>query len=201
MAFNYILAQTAYHPYPNNYCGGFALDAILYDLNGHNPQPIETYNGIQASQNGLAANSQALINKPELIAGDTYISLPSSIAIYASQSNMHVNVCVFVNNVLVNAIPDFGDVLPEEKIRIQNNNILYTEFNGSHTLQDVLDQNELYSYYIVLVNEGGHWVAVKKENGRYCMYDPADGSETSFDANGNILQCYNWNGVAIGIGL
>lgn len=200
MAFNYHLVQTDFQPNLNNYCGGFALDAILFNLNVHAPQPIITYNGIQACQIGLGPNSQALVNAS--ILGGTRISLPSSIAIFASQIMRTVG--VFVNTQLVNTVVGFANVLPEERMRIQNN-ILYEDFHGYNpTLQNVLeDPNIDYTFFVVLVGDGGHWVAVKKEEGRYCMYDPADGSEIPFvfDEGGNNLpNNYTWNGVAIGIG-
>ena len=201
MAFNYNLAQTGFPPNPNNRCGGYALDAILFDLNVHNqPQPVNTYNGIQASQNGLAPCSQALVSNPVLIAGGTHISLPSSIAIFTQQLGRAVE--VFVNRRQTVANIDFVNVLPEETARINNNNIPFSDFTGGYpTLQDVLqNQNIHYNHFVVLVNKGKHWVAVKREVNGFYMYDPANGAESFFNANGNILLYYNWSGVAIGIG-
>lgn len=201
MPFNYILVQTGFHPNQNNCCGGYALDAILFDLNVHNPpQPEDTYHGIQVSQIGLAPypNSQALVDAS--IVGGTHISLPSSIAIYAHQLGRVVE--VFVNATQIAANNNLVNVFPEEITRMNNNHILCQIFNvGNPTLQDVLqDQNIHYNHFVVLVNNGSHWVAVKRERNGFYMYDPANGADISFNAIGNNLpNNYVWSGVAIGI--
>jgi hypothetical protein len=200
MPFNFNLAQTGFQPNPNNCCGDYALDAILFDLNVHNPpQPENTYHGIQVVQIGLAPNSQALVDAS--ILGGTHISLPSSIAIYAHQLGMAAE--VFVNTpLLIAANIAFANVFPEETVRINNNHIQLLNFNGGNpTLQDILqDQNINYNHFVVLVNNGGHWVAVKREVNGFTMYDPANGAETLFNTNGNNLpNHYVWSGVAIGI--
>ena len=41
MPFNFNLAQTGFQPNPNNCCGDYALDAILFDLNVHNPVNVQ----------------------------------------------------------------------------------------------------------------------------------------------------------------
>jgi hypothetical protein len=201
MPFNFNLAQNGFHPNQNNCCGGYALDAILFDLNVHNPpQPENTYHGIQVSQIGLAPypNSQALVDAT--IIGGTHISLPSSIAIYTQQLGRAVE--VFVNRPQTVANIAFVNVLPEEIVRMNNNLIQFQDFNGGNpTLQDVLqDQNIHYNHFVVLVNNGNHWVAVKREVNGFYMYDPQNGAEFFFNANGNNLPHYNWSGVAIGIG-
>lgn len=93
-------------------------------------------------------------------------------------------------------------MFPEETVRINNNHIQLLNFNGGNpTLQDILqDQNINYNHFVVLVNNGGHWVAVKREVNGFTMYDPANGAETLFNTNGNNLpNHYVWSGVAIGI--
>jgi hypothetical protein len=188
--FNYDLNQNNaanFQPQPNNYCGGFALAAIINSFNNgeaqNQPEPLTVYNQIQAQQVGIGANSQVLVN--DMVQNGTNISLPSSIAICA-QVNYPLNPTVIYGN------HPFPNVIQEEVARLNAAGIQNDQHDGN--LQVLLNQQ---NKYMVLVDNGRHWVAVENNKENWSMYDPANGQPVNVNINGNAIGNYQYSGVLI----
>lgn len=181
--FGYTLNQNTppIHPIPNNYCGGFALDAVRFNRFGGAPTPIDMYNLIQAHQAGVGGHSNTLITS--LIMSGTSICLPSSIAITA-RGIFKREIVVFAGNCI--PVPD---VITEEQDRLITNGFPVFPFT---TLQRILTER-LEMYYITLVRGSQHWIALKKEiDGSFYAYDPGSGVDEPVTIAGN-----NIDGTAI----
>ncbi len=165
--FNYNLNQNNANPNQNNYCGGYALAAVLNAVNNlqlNMPNPQNIYAAIQVNQAGLVGpNSQGLINGTQ--AGGTDICLPSSIAMTARQYRL-------TPTVLYGNPPFPAPVIQEELNRLQMQNIAVQQ-NNVALAQLLLARTE--NYFIVLVDNGQHWVAVEKLNNNFTVYDPGTG--------------------------
>jgi hypothetical protein len=181
--FNYNLNQNNANPNPNNFCGGYALAAILNNRNNmvlNTPAPM--YNSIQNNQNGIGFHSQALINNTQI--NGTNICLPSSIAITAIQVNL-------IPRVVYGNVPFPPAIIQEELNRMQFHGI-QTVINASGLNNLLLNIQE--RYFIVLVNNGAHWIAVERTlNNGFDIYDPGTGQIT------HNLQLVNYSGLVIAL--
>lgn len=164
--------QTKCSPKDNNYCGGFALDAVLTDLKiSTPPNPEGTYKEIQHQQKiKLVSSSVSNYFIENTIKNGTAMSLPSSIALTA-KSKYSLNVSVHIDEKKLGTELEEGGtaLIKEEKVKlpgvVQNSTKLVADAEKSGA-----------SHFIVLVNYAHHWVAVKKEsNNKYICYDPGTG--------------------------
>ena len=210
--FNFNHDQNAANPNPNNYCGGYSLAAIatrLQPMVNHNPQIV--YNILRGSQVGLGQNSQILVNATNL--GGTDILLPSTfLAAQYAQLNYELNMnqltfvqqALFPNNINVN------NIIAEEIARINALGANLNQLNANINLQIFLNNDAVannHQYWLVLVNNAAHWVAIEREqNGQYCIYNPAGGiNENVTIANNQIMYNngghfpHNWSGIAISV--
>ena len=75
-------AEDCMYPHPNNFCGGFALNAVLAELRtgtGFN-NPMEVYCKIQEYQTyNVAGNGYRFLHDTRFIVNGTLMSLPSGI--------------------------------------------------------------------------------------------------------------------------
>lgn len=174
-----------FDPVPNNYCGGFALDAVLTDGKPKNANPKGTYDKIMDKQKkgnltSRTYSSQFVINSAKQTS--TAMSLPSSIAFVASDEKF--NPCVFYASCLEKV---FGNVLKEEV------NCLYemvTEVKEDNFWNAVEKDASDYPYFIVLVHNS-HWVAVKKiAKNNFVCYNPGNGECTKESAESMTQALY-----------
>lgn len=157
-------------PFPthNNFCGGFALNAVLVDL-GSGTCPIEVYMRIQDYQNKEIIkpypNSSASIYLLGNKSSGTLMSLPSGIcaAFKDYVTDRTVTVCYnsnFERGFLNNLISEEISRITGERLgmKIQALDVLYHETT--------------WKYILVLVNNK-HWIAVKHvKKDRFVCYDP-----------------------------
>lgn len=156
-------------PTPNNFCGGFALNAVLVDL-GRGTCPIEVYIRIQDYQNTeiIKKNpkSAASIYLQNNESSGTRMSLPSGIcaAFKNYVTDRTVTVCYSSNF----AEGPFKNLIGEEISRITG------EVGMEIQVLDGLYPETIRKYVLVLV-DNKHWIAVKKEKDSFTCYDPATG--------------------------
>lgn len=207
--FNFNHDQNAANPNPNNYCGGYSLAAIATMLqpNGnHDPQTV--YNILRGRQVGLGQNSRNLVAGTQQ--GGTDMLLPSTFlaAQYAQlnyELNMnqgiltqHLAVIGQIFHININA----NNVIDEESATIGQNNIHHVQGD----LQQFL-QNDLHTYWLVLVNNATHWVAIERDQyGGYCIYNPARGingnvtiANNQIMYNNGVHVPHDWSGIAISV--
>lgn len=163
-------------PQKNNYCGGFALDAVLTDGNSKDSNPIGTYENIQKVQDEKMINdseSEQFIKFSKIQGNGTVMLLPSSIAIEAASKDLEAMVYYdsSVNSSFELIIADELAKLKEKVTKIEEDNF-WNEVNLKAA-----------DYFIVLVGLC-HWVAVKKiDDNKFVCYDPDNGSCTGEEAN------------------
>lgn len=158
-------------PTPNNFCGGFALNAVLVDLR-RGTCPIEVYIRIQDYQNTeiIKKNptSAASIYLQDNESSGTRMSLPSGIcsAFNRFQTDKKITVYYTTN---FGHNPFFENLIGEERGRIE---ALGITVNPDSNLP-----KEGWTYVLILVN-GRHWIAVKRieEGKNFICYDPATGN-------------------------
>lgn len=169
MCFGKNLCQKSYEPKDNNYCGGFALNAVLVDM-GRGTCPIEVYMRIQDYQ-----DKEIIKKNPDSVASkyllhnklsDTLMSLPSGIcaAFKDYVTDRTVTVCYSSNF----AEGPFKNLIGEEISRITG------EVGMEIQVLDGLYPETIRKYVLVLV-DNKHWIAVKKEKDSFTCYDPATG--------------------------
>lgn len=205
----------------NNRCGGYSLAAIATRLKpneNHDPQTV--YNNLRDSQVGLGPNSQNLVAGTQQ--GGTDILLPSTfLAAQYAQLNyeLYLNRTTFVREAapeLPNNI-DADDIVNEEIATINAQgghlNLLTVQPDeiGPSLEKFLLDDyvNNQHRYWLVLVLEGRHWIAIERDqNGGYCIYNPAGGINAVANIAGdvitytdshNIAHTDNWSGIAISV--
>lgn len=183
-------------PIPNNFCGGFALNAVLVDL-GSGTCPIEVYMRIQDYQNKeiieknpeSAASKYLLGNK----SSGTLMSLPSGIcaAFKDYVTDRTVTVCYgsnFESGPLKNLISEEISRITDKRLGMK-----------TQALDDLSETT--WKYILVLVNNK-HWIAVKhvKED-KFVCYDPDEGKDsdgaTMEKAIGNLRKEYVISGLYI----
>lgn len=157
------------YPSPNNYCGGFALSAILVELRiPGTDDPLVVYGKIQEYQNVNVRKGvcRDFLHDPTRIASGTYMSLPSGICAAFNSYNPGKSINVYCTSTFASKAP-FSDLLREEVGRIGEDKV--------HTITETSEISDC-RYTLVLVNDC-HWVAVKKEDGGvFVCYDPAEGT-------------------------
>lgn len=171
-------------PSPNNFCGGFALNAVLVDL-GSGTCPIEVYMRIQDYQNKeiiepypeSEASKYLLDNK----SSGTLMSLPSGICAAFKDYVTDRTVTVCYNSIFKS---DFSeDLMAEEISRITGERL------GMKTQAlDVLYLETTWKYILVLVNNK-HWIAVKhvKED-KFVCYDSDEGKDSDGSTMGEAIK-------------
>lgn len=134
------------------------------------------YQKIQANQTSIGKHSQQLIETFK--SNGTAICLPSSVAHTARKYFSSVQV---VHNIA----PIFGqDIVTEETVRLNKMDLVVPKFN----LEQILKETQA-NYYLVLVNKGMHWIAIKKEKDQsYSGYDPGTGTDEPVLINGNQIR-------------
>ena len=234
--FNFNHDQNAANPNPNNYCGGYSLAAIVSKLQPlEDNDPIHVYTALLPFQNlnlnrlfrntpnDPSPNAQTLINGAQLQGSGTNILLPSTFlaAQYAHLNyELYLNSDVFfqelevpegisANNVLDEEIATIN-TLPGAHLHLLSNHMDNIDPSLEDVLRDGFDNNQ-HRYWLVLVLEGRHWVAIKRgQNGRYCIYNPSRGinaeaniagDEIEYTDSQNIAHTDNWSGIAISVDL
>lgn len=165
----------------NNRCGGYALYAVLSDLSGdQNMNPIEIYDRIQGCQAGVPKELGDLI---KAMSGDsgTNISLPSSLVRCAQSYELAATIHYKSDWEIMNCGPE----MMSSFINLENTR------SGHHTRPVESDEklfgvfNSGIPYFLVLVNNDKHWIAVKREPNRqqFTIYDPGVGNAETVDIN------------------
>lgn len=171
-------------PTPNNFCGGFALNAVLVDL-GSGTRPIEVYMRIQDYQNKEIIkpypNSSASIYLLGNKLSGTLMSLPSGICAAFKDYVTDRTVTVCYNSIFKS---DFSeDLMAEEISRITGERL------GMKTQAlDALYHEITWDYILVLVNNK-HWIAVKhvKED-KFVCYDSDEGKDSDGSTMGEAIK-------------
>ena len=204
--FNFNHDQNAANPNPNNYCGGYSLAAIATNLRpmvNHNPQIV--YNFLRGWQRNLGPNSQILVNATNL--GGTDILLPSTFLVaHYAQLNYELNMN---QGILTQHLAVIGQIFHINAINVINEESATIGQNNIHHVQGDLQQflqNDLHTYWLVLVNNATHWVAIERDqNGGYCIYNPGGGINAVANIGGDTIiyngQANNWSGIAISVDL
>ena len=175
-------------PTPNNFCGGFALNAVLVDL-GSGTRPIEVYMRIQDYQNKEIIeknpNSSASIYLLGNKLSGTLMSLPSGIcaAFKDYVTDRTVTVCYnsnFERGLLKNLIPEEIRRITDKRLGMK-----------TQALDDSLDDlypETTWKYILVLVNNK-HWIAVKHvKKDKFVCYDPDGGKDSDGSTIGKAIE-------------
>ena len=182
-------------PTPNNFCGGFALNAVLVDL-GSGTCPIEVYMRIQDYQNKEIIEpypeSEASKYLQDNKSSGTLMSLPSGIcaAFKDYVTDRTVTVCYgsnFESGPLKNLISEEISRLTDKRLGMK-----------TQALDDLYPD---WEYILVLVNNK-HWIAVKHvKKDKFVCYDPDGGKDsdgsTMGEAIGNLRKEYKISGLYI----
>lgn len=170
-------------PTPNNFCGGFALNAVLVDL-GSGTCPIEVYMRIQDYQNKeiieknpeSAASKYLLGNK----SSGTLMSLPSGIcaAFKDYVTDRTVTVCYnsnFESGPLKNLISEEISRITDKRLDMKT--------------QVLDDLSETTWKYILVLVDNKHWIAVKHVKGdKFVCYDPDEGKDSDGSTMGKAIE-------------
>lgn len=182
-------------PTPNNFCGGFALNAVLVDL-GSGTCPIEVYMRIQDYQNKEIIEpypeSEASKYLQDNKSSGTLMSLPSGIcaAFKDYVTDRTVTVCYgsnFESGPLKNLISEEISRITDKRLGMK-----------TQALDDLYPD---WEYILVLVNNK-HWIAVKHvKKDKFVCYDPDGGKDsdgsTMGEAIGNLVREYKISGLYI----
>lgn len=182
-------------PTPNNFCGGFALNAVLVDL-GSGTCPIEVYMRIQDYQNKeiIKKNPKSAASKylQDNKSSGTLMSLPSGIcaAFKDYVTDRTVTVCYgsnFESGPLKNLISEEISRITDKRLGMK-----------TQALDDLYPD---WEYILVLVNNK-HWIAVKHvKKDKFVCYDPDGGKDsdgsTMGEAIGNLRKEYKISGLYI----
>lgn len=182
-------------PTPNNFCGGFALNAVFVDL-GSGTCPIEVYMRIQDYQNKEIIEpypeSEASKYLQDNKSSGTLMSLPSGIcaAFKDYVTDRTVTVCYgsnFESGPLKNLISEEISRITDKRLGMK-----------TQALDDLYPD---WEYILVLVNNK-HWIAVKHvKKDKFVCYDPDGGKDsdgsTMGEAIGNLRKEYKISGLYI----
>lgn len=198
----------------DNRCGGYSLAAIATNLRPNAfHDPINVYSDLRDTQVNNFQNNilNAGRDSRDLVAythqGGTDMLLPSTfLAAHYAQLNyeLNMNQLTFVQQALFPNNINVINIIAEESATIGQNNI--------HPVQGDLQQflqNGLHTYWLVLVNNATHWVAIERDpNGRYCIYNPGGGINGNVTIANNQIRYNNgghvphdWTGIAISVDL
>lgn len=174
MAFGNGLCQAGVIPADNNYCGGYAMCAVLSDLKKSiDINPISVYNEILGVQRQQLNNQnlQDLIEMTKL--NGTDIVLPSSLVLFAHSKHLAVELMY---------AKDLGfssEIIQAERQRCTGEKV--KEFGSKNDVMQCFS-DESVKYSLVLVGNHNHWVAVKRKSSKekgFAVYDPATGERTN----------------------
>lgn len=170
-------------PTPNNFCGGFALNAVLVDL-GSGTCPIEVYMRIQDYQNKEIIeknpNSSASIYLLGNKSSGTLMSLPSGIcaAFKDYVTDRTVTVCYgsnFESGPLKNLISEEISRITDKRLDMKT--------------QVLDDLSETTWKYILVLVDNKHWIAVKHVKGdKFVCYDPDEGKDSDGSTIGKAIE-------------
>ncbi len=161
----------------NNFCGGFALNAILTDLRVTNKTPMYTYWEIQGKQHELFLKQDKPNYTTEFMLDSnhgTLMSLPSAMCHIISSYIKQVPLAIcrtelFGNSYLYRLWAEETAKLSPLDVSINN---IYSN------VREMFEMIAMYKYFLVLVNDS-HWIAVKKETENlYSCYDPENGKNS-----------------------
>lgn len=168
-------------PTPNNFCGGFALNAVLVDL-GSGTCPIEVYMRIQDYQNKEIIEpypeSEASKYLQDNKSSGTLMSLPSGIcaAFKDYVTDRTVTVCYgsnFESGPLKNLISEEISRITDKRLGMK-----------TQALDDLYPD---WEYILVLVNNK-HWIAVKHvKKDKFVCYDPDGGKDSDGSTMGEAI--------------
>lgn len=175
-------------PTPNNFCGGFALNAVLVDL-GSGTCPIEVYMRIQDYQNKEIIEKNPESKASIYLLGNkssgTLMSLPSGIcaAFKDYVTDRTVTVCYSSNF----KSDFFKDLIPEEIRRITDERLGMKTQALDGSLDDLYPET-IWKYILVLVNNK-HWIAVKHvKKDKFVCYDPDGGKDSDGSTIGKAIE-------------
>ena len=168
MAFGKNKKQNEEAIHPNNYCGGFAMCAILNDMAGSESNaPMDIYNEIQTQhQQQLPASLARLVENMGAAGNNTSICLPSSLVLFAQSKGLVAEIKYSEN------INFTYDEIEAEKMRCSVTEGLADE----KAVLDCFCSKDV-AYVLMLVNSC-HWIAVKRKslNKGFSVYDPGTGN-------------------------
>ena len=170
-------------PTPNNFCGGFALNAVLVDL-GSGTCPIEVYMRIQDYQNKEIIEpypeSKASKYLQDSKSSGTLMSLPSGICAAFKDYVTDRTVTVCYNSNFERG--PFENLISEEISRI-------TDKRLDMKTQVLDDLSETTWKYILVLVDNKHWIAVKHVNkDKFVCYDPAEGKDSDGSTMGKAIE-------------
>lgn len=155
-------------PTPNNFCGGFALNAVLTEISPELINPMAVYYKIQEYQNTKVlpgCKTYDFLHNPAYIQNGTLMSLPSGICAAFRSYPTGKTVTVYYTEAF-KSIPQFSGLIEEERGRIAE----------SGTVNPDCDLPETGWNYVLILVHGRHWIAVKHiEEEKFTCYDPASG--------------------------
>lgn len=171
-------------PTPNNFCGGFALNAVLVDL-GSGTCPIEVYMRIQDYQNKEIIKPYPESKASIYLLGNklsgTLMSLPSGICAAFKDYVTDRTVTVCYNSIFESYFSE--DLMAEEICRITDKRL-----GMKIQALDKLYPEIPWEYTLVLVNNK-HWIAVKHVNkDKFVCYDPAEGKDSDGSTMGKAIE-------------
>lgn len=166
--FNYDLDQEEDDLAVNNFCGGYALGAVVNSIQNmplNQPLPLDVYNRIQQNQNRIGAYCQSLLLYT--MVNGTAISLPSSIAITAQNYyGFAASVIYWVQDLMIACLKP---IMQEEVVHLNRANINNSPTNNN--LATIL-AGQSNGHFILLVREGRHWISIEKQALGFQCYDP-----------------------------
>ena len=170
-------------PTPNNFCGGFALNAVLVDL-GSGTCPIEVYMRIQDYQNKEIIEpypeSKASKYLQDNKSSGTLMSLPSGIcaAFKDYVTDRTVTVCYgsnFESGPLKNLISEEISRITDKRLDMKT--------------QVLDDLSETTWKYILVLVDNKHWIAVKHvKKDKFVCYDPDEGKDSDGSTMGKAIE-------------
>lgn len=189
----YTLKQTT----ESNYCGGYALAAIINDKTKDAedvPDGKAVYDTLIAKQ-----HSDTIKNHFSSFYKDSSqgaMTLPSSLVTEAKMLWSDKEIKVTISSAFLKSN---AGLCHFETLNITD----YAEIKikKSEPLKDHIDKK---GYYLLVVNEGKHWVAMGRDTSGLYMYEPATGQSGKPVMTENNLfsldgKNYTWSGVIIRI--
>jgi len=181
----------------SNYCGGYALAAIINDINknsDNDPNGKEIYDHLIAKQHSDTVKKCFSSFYKESPAGA--LTLPSSLVTEAKSlwpdkeikvtlSSAFLKENVSLSHFETLNITDFAEI----------------KIKKDEPLKEHVDKK---GYYLLIVNEGKHWVAMGRDASGLYMYEPATGQSGQPATDESELfflhgKDYTWSGVIIRI--
>lgn len=167
MAFGKNLNQNDENPSVNNYCGGYAMAAILNDRDDTDQwSPKAVYDSLLRQQTEVDEPLQNMLQTKKL--NGTDIVLPSSLVLFAYANGFAVEL------LYAKSLPFPSVIIQAEKQRCPEGTV--KELGNKEDVMRCFS-DESVRYGLVLVSNHNHWVAVKRksDNTRFSVYNPATG--------------------------